>query len=82
MITKEELLNKLTEDLSEPNLQIFKNSVNVESSNDKVVLIVSDAYMKQWIENKCYSANIFICKLPIDDRGTGKRGGSCRNKPT
>ena len=68
MITKEELLNKLTEDLSEPNLQIFKNSVNVESSNDKVVLIVSDAYMKQWIENKCYSliSSYVSCPLMIE----------------
>tara|TARA_Y100001935_G_scaffold255305_1_gene267641 strand:+ start:2619 stop:3920 length:1302 start_codon:yes stop_codon:yes gene_type:complete len=55
MITKENLLEKLKQDLSEPNLQIFKNSVSVEPSDGKLMLIVSDVYMKQWIENKCFS---------------------------
>ncbi len=55
MITKENILEKLTEDLSEPNLQIFKNSVSVEHNKDLILLIVNDAYMKQWIENKCLS---------------------------
>ena len=68
MITKDDLLEKLKEDLSEPNLQIFKNSVSIDYNNDQLALIVSDAYMKQWIENKCYSliASYVDCKLMID----------------
>ncbi len=55
MITKDLLLEKLKEDLSEPNLQIFKNSVSLATDTDRVILIVNDIYMKQWIESKCYS---------------------------
>ena len=54
-ITKEELLNHLKNDLSEPNLQIFKNSVEVDQENNSLKLVVTDPYMKQWIENKCLS---------------------------
>ena len=62
-ITKEELLNHLKNDLSEPNLQIFKNStVEVNEENNNVFLTVNDPYMKQWIENKCLT----IIKTYID----------------
>ena len=49
MVTKKELIEKLKDDLSEPNLQIFKNSVSTEFNNDSLSLIVSDTYMKQWV---------------------------------
>ncbi len=52
-ITKENLLENLKNDLSEPNLQIFKNSVDVDDLGHSLKLIVNDVYMKQWIENKC-----------------------------
>ena len=57
MISKDIILEQLQADLSEPNLNIFKNSVDVENSenNQDVQLIVNDNYMKQWIENKCLS---------------------------
>ena len=68
MITKEEITENLKNDLSEPNLQIFKNSVNSEFINDQLTLIVNDNYMKQWLENKCYSliASYFNCEIKID----------------
>ena len=52
-ITKENLIENLKNDLSEPNLLIFKNSVEVLESSQNLTLSVSDPYMKQWIENKC-----------------------------
>ncbi|MEK9727762.1 MAG: chromosomal replication initiator protein DnaA [Candidatus Margulisiibacteriota bacterium] len=52
-ITKDSLIEELKNDLSEPNLQIFKNSIEVEDGPDAIKLIVNDAYMKQWIETKC-----------------------------
>ena len=56
MLTKEIVLAQLQTDLSEPNLNIFKNSVSVQcNESNEVQLIVSDNYMKQWIENKCLS---------------------------
>ena len=61
-ITKEDILNHLKNDLSEPNLQIFKNSVEVNEEKEAVSLIVNDAYMKQWVENKCLT----IIKSYID----------------
>ena len=61
-ITKEDILNHLKNDLSEPNLQIFKNSVEVNEENNNVFLTVNDPYMKQWIENKCLT----IIKTYID----------------
>ena len=65
MITKDLLLEKLKEDLSEPNLQIFKNSVSVTSDNNHVTLIVNDIYMKQWIESKCYSIISSHVECPV-----------------
>ena len=52
-ITKENLIENLKNDLSEPNLLIFKNSVDVLESSQDLTLSVTDPYMKQWIENKC-----------------------------
>ena len=49
VITKEHLIENLKNDLSEPNLQIFKNSVDVDIRHS-LKLIVNDVYMKQWIE--------------------------------
>jgi chromosomal replication initiator protein len=65
MITKENLIEKLREDLSEPNLQIFKNSVSLEPTNDQIVLVVTDVYMKQWIENKCFSLICSYVDKPV-----------------
>jgi chromosomal replication initiator protein len=65
MVTKDIILEQLQDDLSEPNLQIFKNSVDVEFLNDEVFLIVSDNYMKQWIENKCFSLITSYVSFPI-----------------
>jgi chromosomal replication initiator protein len=65
VVTKDIILEQLQDDLSEPNLQIFKNSVDVNFLNDEVLLIVSDNYMKQWIENKCYSLITSYVSFPI-----------------
>ena len=58
MITKELLLDNLANDLSEPNLLIFKNSVDLSSVEDNPSsfhIVVNDNYMKNWVENKCLS---------------------------
>ena len=52
-IAKKTLIENLKNDLSEPNLQIFKNSVDVKDLGESILLSINDAYMKQWIENKC-----------------------------
>ena len=67
MITKDEILDNLQNDLSEPNLQIFKNSVDIGFENDELSLIVNDNYMKQWLENKCFSliSSYFDCHIKI-----------------
>ena len=72
MITKEELLDQLKSDLSEPNLKIFKNSVSIECNDGQLSLIVCDVYMKQWIENKCYSliSSYVDCSIVIDVQET------------
>ena len=65
---EKELIEKLKDDLSEPNLQIFKNSVSTEFNNDSLSLIVSDTYMKQWVENKCFSliSSYVNCAINIE----------------
>ena len=56
-ITKESIITQLSNDLSEPNLNIFKNSVDISLDDDSedVLITVPDTYLKQWIENKCFS---------------------------
>tara|TARA_A100001015_G_C15033940_1_gene734853 strand:+ start:967 stop:2271 length:1305 start_codon:yes stop_codon:yes gene_type:complete len=68
IITKEILIEKLTEDLSEPNLLIFKNSVSVNFEDQTLMMVVNDTYMKQWIENKCLSliSSYFDCSVEIN----------------
>ncbi|MGA0241735.1 MAG: DnaA ATPase domain-containing protein, partial [Candidatus Marinamargulisbacteria bacterium] len=65
-IKKDDLVINLQNDLSEPNLQIFKNSVDVQTINNTIRLIVGDAYMKQWIENKCLSIIKSYVNQPIE----------------
>jgi chromosomal replication initiator protein len=62
---KNDLIEKLSNDLSEPNLQIFKNSVGIKILSNSISLIVSDTYMKQWIENKCFSLLSTYVDLPL-----------------
>ena len=57
---EKELIEKLKDDLSEPNLQIFKNSVSTEFNNDSLSLIVSDTYINNGLKINVL-INIILC---------------------
>ena len=66
LITKEKILKRLENDLSEPNVLIFKNAVNIDIKEEEVTLHVEDEYMKQWIETKCLPFIQNYTHLPIE----------------
>jgi chromosomal replication initiator protein len=53
IITHEILIEKLQNHLSEPNLLIFKNSVEVSHASNQLTLTVTNDYIKRWLETKC-----------------------------
>ena len=65
LITPSEIIEKLRLSLNEANVKLFESAVSIQTHDDTIHLVVSDQYMRQWVETKCLSIIQSQIDVPI-----------------